>query len=675
MAALEAQAEALQNVIERDPLNAAAFNELGNVLSQLGRPDEAIAAYERAVAVDPAFAGGFYNKGLVLLDVKRPDAALEAFDAAIALKPDHARACNSRGHALSDLGRFQEAVQSYERALIHRADYADAHNGRGGALLQLEEFAAALRSFDAAIALEPGYADAHNNRGNALYQLGHIDAALASYEASLTLQPGYGGVHFNRGEMLMELARYTEALVSFDRALELKSELPYAWGERMLARAHMCDWAHYETDLAELVTRIARGEPAATPFCMLALCDSAALQKMAAREWIGRNAAPASPAPVFRHRKPSAKIRIGYFSADFCDHPVARLSAELYEMHDRSRFEVTAFSFGRNAQDSMRLRLQASFDRFIDVRNESHAAIAALSRNLQIDIAVDLTGLTKHCRPTIFAQRAAPLQAGYLGFLGTTGASYIDYLFADRTLIPADLRAHYVEKIAYLPCYQANDSRRRAAQMTPARHELGLPASGFVFCCFNASYKITSRVFAGWMRILKAAPGSLLLLYAGSAHAAQNLRREAARHGVGTNRVVFAPRLPTLEYLARYRSADLFLDTLPYNAGTTASDALWAGLPVLTHRGETFAGRMAASLLEAVGLRELITSSAAQYEEIAVMLATDPQRMGAIKRKLAANLPTAPLFDSRRHVAAVEAAYVRMYERHADDLPPADITI
>jgi predicted O-linked N-acetylglucosamine transferase (SPINDLY family) len=672
---LEAQAEALKSAINLDPLNAAALNELGNVLAHLGRHGEAIAAYDRAIAVDPAFAGGHYNKGLVLLDTQRPGAALDAFNAAITLKPEHARACNSRGHALSDLGRFQQALQSYDRALNLQPDHADAHNGRGNVLLQLEEPAAALRSFDAAIALQPGYADAHNNRGNAHYQLGHIEAALASYEASLALRPDSGGVHFNRGEMLMELGRYTEAIASFDRALELKPGLPYAWGERMLARAHICDWRQYEAQLTELVARMARGEPAATPFCLLAFCDSAALQKEAARGWIERNAAPVSPAPFTRRLKPNEKIRIGYFSADFCDHPIARLSAELYEMHDRSRFEVTAFSLGRNTRDSMRLRLQASFDRFIDVQNESAAAIAARARNMQIDIAVDLTGLTKHCRPKIFALRAAPVQVSYLGFLGTMSASYIDYLFADRALIPGNQRTHYMEKIAYLPCYQANDSRRSAAPTNFARHELGLPASGFVFCCFNANYKITPRLFAGWMRILKAAPDAVLLLYAGSAVAAQNLRAEAASHGIAANRVIFAPRLPIPEYLTRYRSADLFLDTLPYNAGTTASDALWAGLPVLTHMGESFAGRIAASLLEAVGLPELIASSAAQYEELAVTLATDPVRMATIKLKLAANLQGARLFDSRRHVAAVEAAYVRMHERHADGLPPADISI
>lgn len=681
MPTLEAQVAALQDAIQRDPLNAAALNELGNVLSQLGRHDQAIGAYDRVTAIDPAFAGAHYNRGLAFYDLEQPAAAIDCFDRAIALQPGHARAHNQRGHALFDLGRFREAVQSHTRALQYRPDYAEAHNGRGNALFQLDEYAAALLSYEAAIAQQPGYADAHSNRGNAQYQLGRVEAALASYEASLALQPDYAGVHFNRGEVLAELGRYAQAIASFDRAIELKTELPYAWGERLLARMHICDWRQYEMQVAELTRRVARGEPAATPFCMLALCDSAPLQRQAAQHWIERNAKSAAPgsasagAPAMQRRASSGKIRIGYFSADFCDHPVARLSAQMYELHDRSRFEVIAFSFGRERQDSMHARLHQAFDRFIDVQDESPAAIAALSRSLEVDIAVDLTGLTRHCRPKIFAARAAPVQVSYLGYLGTMGASYIDYLFADNMLVPAALRPHYAESIAYLPCYQANDSQRRAAPRTFTRHELGLPTGAFVFCCFNANYKITPRVFAGWMRILERAPHAVLFLYAESPQAAENLRKEATGHGVAAERLIFAGRLPTPQYLTRYRSADLFLDTAPYNAGTTASDALWAGLPVLTCMGETFCGRMAASLLQAVGLPELITASAAQYEELAVTLATQPQRLAAIKHKLEQNLQATPLFDSQRHVAAVEAAYVLMQERHAANLPPADITV
>jgi predicted O-linked N-acetylglucosamine transferase (SPINDLY family) len=674
MPTLEAQVAALQDAIQREPLNAAALNELGNVLSQLGRHQQAIDAYDRVIAIDPAFAGAHYNRGLAFYDLERPAAAIDCFDRAIALQPGHARAHNHRGHALFDLGRFQEAVQSYTCALQYRPDYAEAHNGRGNALFQLDEYAAALLSYEAAIAQQPGYADAHSNRGNAQYQLGRVEAALASYDASLALQPDYAGVHFNRGEVLVELGRYAQAIASFDRAIELKTELPYAWGERLLARMHICDWRQYEMQVAELTRRVARGEPAATPFCMLALCDCAPLQRQAAQHWIERNAISGAT-PAMQRRTADGKIRIGYFSADFGDHPVARLSAQMYELHDRSRFEVIAFSFGRDRQDSMRARLRQAFDRFIDVQYESPAAVAALSRNLGIDIAVDLTGLTRHCRPKIFAARAAPVQVSYLGYLGTLGASYIDYMFADNMLVPAALRPHYAESIAYLPCYQANDSQRSAAPRSFTRDELGLPTGAFVFCCFNANYKITPRVFAGWMRILERAPNAVLFLYAESPQAAENLRKEATGHGVSAERLVFAGRLPTPEYLTRYRSADLFLDTAPYNAGTTASDALWAGLPVLTCMGETFCGRMAASLLQAVGLSELITSNAAQYEELAVTLATQPQRLAAIKRTLADNLLATPLFDSQRHVAAVETAYVLMHERHAANLPPADITV
>jgi predicted O-linked N-acetylglucosamine transferase (SPINDLY family) len=316
-----------------------------------------------------------------------------------------------------------------------------------------------------------------------------------------------------------------------------------------------------------------------------------------------------------------------------------------------------------------------AFDQFIDVRDLSAMDIARLARQLQIDIAVDLTGLTKRCRPKIFALRAAPIQVSYIGYLGTMGAAYIDYLIADTVLVPPALRPNYTEKLAYLPSYQANDSRRQVADKVFTRQELGLPPAGFVFCCFNANYKIAPSAFDGWMRILARAPGSVLFLYSDSELAAANLRIEALKRGVDSARLIFGARIPVSEYLARYRTADLFLDTLPYNAGTTASDALWAGLPVLTCMGETFAGRMAASLLRAIDLPELITSSAAEYEDLAVALAGDRDRMAQLKDTLARHRLTTPLFDAQLHTRSLEAAYAQMQSRYLAGLPPDDLVI
>ncbi|MGO9946469.1 MAG: tetratricopeptide repeat protein [Steroidobacteraceae bacterium] len=667
--------ELIGAALELDSSDAAAHNDYGQALYELKRYEAASASFDRAIALDPHFAGFYYNRAMALYDLAQYEAAIASFDQAIARNPSHARAFNHRGNALFELRQISAALESFASAISLNAAYAEAYNNHGSALIELEQYSAALISFDRALALQPGYADAHNNRGNALYELGKIEAALSSYDKALTLQPDYAGVHFNRGQILDELRQHAMAVSSYAKALAIKPDFKFAFGHRLLARMQNCDWHDIGAGLAELSLSIERGQAAANPFCALALLDSAALQKKAAQIWVRDRAPPNDAATPFANRAGRDKIRLGYFSADFCDHPVSYLSAELFETHDRARFEVYAFSLGRDTQDPMRRRLQRAFDRFIDVHAVAAADIAALARNLEIDIAIDLTGFTKGSRPRIFTLRAAPIQVNYLGYLGTMAAPYIDYLIADRVIVPPALRAHYTEKLAYLPSYQANDSQRRIADRRFTRHELGLPQAGFVFCCFNSNYKITPATFDSWMRILERTPGAVMFLYAASETVADNLRQEARARGVDAGRLVFGARMAPADYLARYLAADLFLDTLPYNAGATASDALWAGLPVLTCAGETFAGRMAASLLQAIGLPELITSTAAQYEDLAVALGSDAHRMAELKQKLAANRLTTALFDTLAHTRNLEAAYSQMQARYAASLPPEDICI
>ncbi len=667
--------ELIGAALELDSSDAAAHNDYGQALYELKRYEAASASFERAIALDPGFAGFYYNRAMALYDLAQYEAAIASFDEAIARNPKHARAFNNRGNALFELRQISAALASFASAISLNADYAEAYNNHGSALIELEQYSAALISFDRALALQPGYADAHNNRGNALYELGKIEAALSSYDKALALQPDYAGVHFNRGQILDELRQHAMAVSSYAQVLAIKPDFKFASGHRLLARMQNCDWHDIGAGLAELSLSIERGEAAANPFCALALLDSAALQKKAAQIWVRDKAPPNDAATPIANRAGRDKIRLGYFSADFCDHPVSYLSAELFETHDRTRFEVYAFSLGRDTQDPMRRRLQRAFDRFIDVHAVAAAEIAALARNLEIDIAIDLTGFTKGSRPRIFTLRAAPIQVNYLGYLGTMAAPYIDYLIADRVIVPPALRAHYTEKLAYLPSYQANDSQRRIADRRFTRRELGLPQAGFVFCCFNSNYKITPATFDSWMRILKRTPLAVMFLYAASDTVADNLRQEARARGVDAGRLVFGARMAPADYLARYLAADLFLDTLPYNAGATASDALWAGLPVLTCAGETFAGRMAASLLQAIGLPDLITSTPAQYEDLAVALGLDAHRMAELNQKLAANRLTTALFDTRAHTRSLEAAYSRMQARYAANLAPEDICI
>ena len=437
----------------------------------------------------------------------------------------------------------------------------------------------------------------------------------------------------------------------------------------------ICSWSGLAESLENISKKVVANERVATPFPLLALNDDALLHKKSA-EIYAQTINPFKPAlePILK-RPQSQKIRVGYFSADFRNHPVSFLIAELFELHDKNRFEITAFSYGVDDKSPMRSRLSQAFNQFIDVREKSDKEIAQLARELEIDIAVDLGGHTKDSRTGIFSYRAAPVQVSYIGYLGTMGMEYYDYLLADEIIIPKDLQQFYSEKITYLASYQSNDRKRIISNRVFTRRELGLPEKGFVFCCFNNNYKILPATFDGWMRILKAVESSVLFLYAENKWAEENLKKEAKARGIDSSRLVFGRQISMDEYLARYRVCNLFLDTTPYNAGTTASDALWTGLPVLTLIGQSFASRVAASLLKAIGLPELITNSQEEYEALAIDLAISPQKLADIKLKLANNCMTTPLFDTPLFTKNLEAAYTKMHARYLEDLLPECINL
>ena len=535
----------------------------------------------------------------------------------------------------------------------------------------LQRFDAAVASYELAIQLKPDYAEAYHNRGIALQALQRFDAAVASYELAIQLKTDYAEAYNNRGLALRGLRRLDAALASFEHAIKLNSGQDFLVGRWLHTKMGLCDWPEVADQVGKLMTAIAGNEKVATPWPVLALSDSLELQRKTAETWTTDQYPTSTELPAIVKWVRHEKIRVGYYSADYHNHATAYLMAELFERHDRNKFELIAFSFGGAQRDALRERLFTAFDQFIEVDNQSEKDIAVLSRSMEIDLAIDLKGFTENSRAKIFSYRAAPIQVSYLGYPGTLGAEYIDYLIADHTLIPQASQQHYAEKIAYLPnSYQVNDRKRAIAATQFSRAALGLPQTGFVFCCFNNNHKITPSTFAGWMRILKQVAGSVLWLLEDNETAGQNLRREASAHGVSAARLIFAKRMSPPDHLARHRFADLFLDTLPYNAHTTASDALWAGLPVLTCVGEAFASRVAASLLNAINLAELITTTQAQYELLAVELATNPERLSQIKQKLASNRLTAPLFDTALFTQHIEDAYTQMVARYHAGLPP-----
>ena len=654
---------------------AEACSNRGNTLKELKRLDEALDSYDRALKIEPDYAEAYSNRGVTLNELKRWNEALDSYDRALKIKPDYAEAYINRGNTLQQLKRLDEALHSYDRALKIRPDYAEACNNRGITLKQLKRLNEALDSYDRALKIKPDYAEAHYNRGITLQELRRLDEALDSYERALKIKPDYAEACNNRGVTLQELKRLDEALDSFERALRIKPDHAFLPGMRLDVKMHLCDWSDAAAEFAQLEEKIKRNEKAASPLPVLALTSSLSLQRFAAEIWVNDKYPVSFELGKIPKRARHGKFRIGYFSADFHEHAVSLLTAGLFETHDKTQFELYAFSTGPDTKDEMRKRLENAFDHFIDVRNQSDREVAAHARRLEIDIAVDLGGHTANCRTGIFALRAAPLQVSYIGYLGTTGAEYIDYLIADRILIPEDCKQHFSEKIVYLPSYQANDSTRKIPDGSVTREALGLPETGFVYCCFNNSYKITPATFDGWMRILRQVEHSVLWLLEDNATAARNLRKEAVSRGVDAARLIFAQRVPFADYLARYCAADLFIDTLPYNAGATASDALWAGLPVLTCMGEAFASRVAASLLNAIGLGELVTPSQAQYEALAVELATRPQRLKQVRQKLETNRLTTPLFDTQLFARHLEAAYTQMVERYQADLPPEHIYV
>jgi predicted O-linked N-acetylglucosamine transferase (SPINDLY family) len=652
----------------------ALHNDRGLVLEAMGRPGDALTSYDQAIALKGGHADAWNNRGNVLSAMGRFGDALASFDAAIAANPHFALAWNNRGNALLALGRGEEALAAYDRALAARPDYADAHYNRGQVMLDAMRLKEALESYDRAIALEPGYAVARNGRAIALQRMGRFAEALASYDAAMALSPD-PQIRNNRAGLLLLMKRFQEAGEAFGWTLNATPGDDQAFGGLAAAALHLCDWPLMAKLAPELKSRLQQGRACADPLVLMGYHDDPGLERMASENY-QRDRVPRQPPPLVSHDiRPGRRIRIAYLSADFHTHPTASLMAGVFEHHDRGRFEVSAISFGPDDGSTMRGRVKSAFEHFQDVRGLSDRDVARLLADSETDIAIDLNGHTRAGRPGILAFRPAPIQATYLGFPGTSAAPYMDYLIADRIVVPAEQQTFFSEKIAYLPhCYQANDSAKEIAAV-PRRGEAGLPEAGFVFCCFNNSWKIMAPIFEVWMRLLKSVSGSLLWLLADNDGATANLRRAAESGGVDPARLVFAPRVREAEHLARHRLADLFLDTLPYNAHTTASDALWSGLPVLTCRGIGFPAKVAASLLRAVGLDELVTQSLADYESAALKLAQDDALLRSLREKLDRNRLISPLFDTARFTRDIERVYGTMWEIRERGEPPRSFAI
>jgi len=709
----------LRDALSQQPGQPALLLELGNALADLGRREEAIAAFEQAVRIQPGYGLAHFNLGNMLREAGRLDDAVAAYESALRLKPDYAEAHYNLGIALQNLRQSARAVAAYRRAAELRPDHAGTFFNLGSELRSQGQFADAADAFRRAIALEPGHAEAHHNLGNALRDLERLDEAAAAYRAALAARPDYDAAQLDlarvlgaqrqfaeaerlfRGllqrhpedpvaqELLAELLRLagrsSEARAIYEAILARQPDHPEALARLLHLKTVACDWRDRDAEFARLLRLTERQIAAGRRTGLSAFHTFARPLAPEMRLAIARTWAAETEQLAVRDRQgldfgfaraERDRLRIAYVSCNFSNHPGGHLIQGLFRAHDRAGFEIFAVSHGRDDGSVYRRRIAADAEHFIDVAALTDRAAALLLHREGIDILVDLNGYTQDHRLGIAALRPAPIVATYLGFAGSSGASFIDYAFVDNVVAPPAEAHLYSERLVRLPhCYLINDREHPIDDAPLARRDVDLPDDGFVFCCFNANYKIEPFIFDVWMRILRRLPGSVLWLLQLAPDVAENLRREAAARGVDPDRLVFAGKWPKARHLARHRLADLFLDTRYYTAHTTCSDALWTGLPVLTCPGDSFASRVAASLLLAAGLPELVVPDFAQYEARALALAREPSELGRLRARLLADRLTCPAFDTTRLVRNFERAYRLMWENHQTGHPPRALAV
>ncbi len=629
-------------VLATAPDHFDALHQLALIKARQGKFDDGLRVIDRALAVNPDATGAHINRGNLLRVLNRPEDALAAFDAALALDPTLLGAVNNRGNVLWQLGRGEESIAAFEQVLRHVPKQPDALLNIGRSLAGLKRFSEAYTTYDKLLAQDSNNFACLYNYATALEAEGKAEEALIKYQRAHTLNPKHFGAAY-------------AALIN---------------------QLRFCDWCDWPQLVETVVAGVRAGKTGLGPLNFMLVSDDPADHLACARLW-AQTQYPPSPTPLWNgERYKHERIRVAYLSSDFREHATSYLAAGLFEHHDRNRFEVTAVSNCEVTDNAMRHRLKRAFEHFIDVPDKSDREVASMLREKEIDIVVDLNGHTVGSRTAALAMRPSPVAVSYLGFPGTMGTGYIDYILADTSVIPAEQRSFYSEQVVWLPgCYQVNDARRHVTERAPSRAEAGLPERGFVFCAFVRSNKITPLFFDVWMDLLKEVEGSVLWLRNTSPAAVSNLRQEAVQRGVAPERLVFAPLAAQADHLARHVHADLFLDTAPYNAHTTASDALWMGLPVLTCRGGSFPSRVAASILSAAGLPELITTSMEGYRARALDLARDPAALAALKAKIVRERATMPLFDTARFARHLEAAYVTMWERTQRGEAPAGFAV
>jgi len=659
-----------------NPNYTEALSNKGNVYEELKLFDNAITQYDLALKIHPKNTDVLSNKGLILLKQKRFKEARTCCEQQLEISPKSSRAWLNRGLVFWDEGLHEEALSNIDTALKFNPDMAQAWFIKGAIFCELKRYQLGLSFFDKALQIQPKYPEIWDSKGLAMRDLNYHQEALVCFDRAIEQQIDFSQAWANKGGTLLDLKLYEEAEEAFKKALLLNPDFEFLEGHYLNTSLLIGNWQNLNGATQDLYEKVCAGKKVTDPFALLAMVDDPELHLKAAKIWASNNRNLDGHLESIAKVK-NSKIKIAYFSGDLRqNHPVSALIVGLFEAHNRDQFELYAFSHSvPQAGDMVRERLKECFDQFIDTADMSDLEVAKLARNIGIDIAIDLSGYTHNNRLKIFSYRVAPIQASYLGYAGTSGEKFMDYLIADRTVIPPESMKYFSEKIAYLPnAYIVDDPKRQISTLTPSRADQGLPEEGFIFCCFNNSYKITPDIIRSWSRILKNVDGSVLWLSSNNKIFQRNLILEFEKYQIDASRIIFANRLDLPEdHLARLQLANLFLDTVPYNAHTTAVDALRVGLPLLTYMGRAFAGRVAASLLKAIGVPELIAANQEEYESMAIDFATNSEKLAKVRDKLSINRATTPLFNNEEFARGMEKIYQKMYARYQADLNPDHI--
>ena len=636
---------------------------------------KSIEIFNRIIKNNPEHYQAFFNLGNIYFAKKEFQKSLECYDKALLINSIYKKAYNNRGSVLRELGRLNEAIENYDKAIQIESDNPDLYVNRGTIFYELKDYNKASKDYERAIKLKKNYAEAYFSLANVLSETGGNNEAIENYQKALKIKSNYVEAYNNLGNLYNKLKKYKEAISCFEKAIKIDPNFDFLYGTLIQTKCTICDWESFEKDLKNLEKNIKMNKNITPPFPILALFDSPKIQKNASIIWNKEKFLKLED-NFLKSKKIGKKIRIGYYSADFGEHAMSYLLANLFELHDKSKFEIIAFSFGSHNQSKIGKRVYNAFNKFFDVSFKSDHEIVELSKKLNIEIAVDLMGFTKKNRFGIFHKRCAPIQVNYLGYPGTLGNNCIDYLIADKIIIPRKNEKYYTEKIVYLPnTYQVNDSEKKFSKNFFSKKEFGIPENSFIFCCFNQNYKIKTKIFDIWMDLLLNIKNSILWLIGDNKISIKNLQKEAEKRKINKDRIIFAKRLSHEDHIARHKLADLFLDTFPYTAHTTGSDALRSGLPLITLKGETFASRVASSLLNAVNLSELVTESYQEYKELAIKISTNPKILNDLKKKLEMNILEKPLFNTKLFAKNIESAFSIMHDMYYKGMPKENIYI